>query len=222
MSDRISIRDRLNGCAIYIRKKCDGSWRAFLYPNLEPYIEGEPANDPVAAVVRLARKLQELPGPFIDEELEKRANNIAEDCGVRPRRDACAATPPVCPRCGSKSIYIECHDPKTQCGAQIPAPFEERLCTCHPDDKPPVPCAERYAFSECKATSSEQPQDLKGWAWAVNLGEGWELCGWLTRSRELLMRDGKPHPTAKAVRVCLSAPTTLANPVLIAGFQDEQ
>jgi hypothetical protein len=28
----------------------------------------------------------------------------------------------------------------------------ERPCTCHPDDNPPVPCARKYALSECKAT----------------------------------------------------------------------
>ena len=26
-----------------------------------------------------------------------------------------------------------------------------RKCTCHPDDKPPTPCPEKYAFSECVA-----------------------------------------------------------------------
>lgn len=24
-------------------------------------------------------------------------------------------------------------------------------CTCHPDDKPPVPCAKKYALTECRA-----------------------------------------------------------------------
>ncbi len=28
----------------------------------------------------------------------------------------------------------------------------ERPCTCHPDDNPPVPCAKKYALSECKET----------------------------------------------------------------------
>jgi hypothetical protein len=27
-----------------------------------------------------------------------------------------------------------------------------RPCTCHPDDEPPVPCAEKFALSECKAS----------------------------------------------------------------------
>lgn len=28
-----------------------------------------------------------------------------------------------------------------------------RVCTCHPDDNPPKPCAERYAFSECVSSA---------------------------------------------------------------------
>jgi hypothetical protein len=28
---------------------------------------------------------------------------------------------------------------------------EPHPCTCHPDDNPPVPCAQRYAYSECVA-----------------------------------------------------------------------
>jgi hypothetical protein len=28
-----------------------------------------------------------------------------------------------------------------------------RSCTCHPDDNPPVPCAEKYASSECRKVS---------------------------------------------------------------------
>lgn len=29
--------------------------------------------------------------------------------------------------------------------------IEERPCTCHPDDHPPVPCPRKYALSECRA-----------------------------------------------------------------------
>lgn len=28
-----------------------------------------------------------------------------------------------------------------------------RPCTCHPDDKPPVPCPKKYALSECRAAA---------------------------------------------------------------------
>ncbi len=29
-------------------------------------------------------------------------------------------------------------------------------CTCHPDDNPPHPCAQKYALSECRAAAAEQ------------------------------------------------------------------
>jgi hypothetical protein len=31
----------------------------------------------------------------------------------------------------------------------------QRKCTCHPDDNPPVPCAEQYAYSECVAKEKQ-------------------------------------------------------------------
>lgn len=34
-------------------------------------------------------------------------------------------------------------------------PAAPRSCTCHPDDNPPVPCAEKYAYSECAAAPQE-------------------------------------------------------------------
>lgn len=42
---------------------------------------------------------------------------------------------------------------------------ESPPCTCHPDDNPPVPCAKRYALSDClavaaiRAESRETPDD---------------------------------------------------------------
>lgn len=42
--------------------------------------------------------------------------------------------------------------------AALSAPVSQepiaRQCTCHPDDNPPKPCAEKYALSECLAASS--------------------------------------------------------------------
>ena len=32
---------------------------------------------------------------------------------------------------------------------------DPRPCTCHPDDSPPVPCARKYALSECRTASGE-------------------------------------------------------------------
>lgn len=32
----------------------------------------------------------------------------------------------------------------------------DRLCTCHPSDNPPVPCARRYALGDCKAADYDR------------------------------------------------------------------
>ena len=32
----------------------------------------------------------------------------------------------------------------------------DRACTCHPDDSPPVPCAQKYALTECKEVEIER------------------------------------------------------------------
>ena len=31
-----------------------------------------------------------------------------------------------------------------------------RVCTCHPDDNPPKPCAQQYALSECRKHAAER------------------------------------------------------------------
>jgi hypothetical protein len=37
-----------------------------------------------------------------------------------------------------------------------------RSCTCHPDDHPPVPCAEKYAYSECVAAAARRSVPATG------------------------------------------------------------
>lgn len=37
----------------------------------------------------------------------------------------------------------------------------ERPCTCHPDDNPPVPCAKKYALSDCQATISNTTERVE-------------------------------------------------------------
>lgn len=32
---------------------------------------------------------------------------------------------------------------------------DTRPCTCHPDDKPPVPCAKKYALSDCRLAEKD-------------------------------------------------------------------
>ena len=39
----------------------------------------------------------------------------------------------------------------------------QRKCTCHPDDNPPKPCAQRYAMGECKAYQCGRDDAMK-WA----------------------------------------------------------
>ncbi len=58
-----SPRERLSGRMIQIRKRFDGNWEAYLFPNGDGLISmhGATGNDPVEAIVRLARILQELP-----------------------------------------------------------------------------------------------------------------------------------------------------------------
>jgi len=60
--NRITIRDSLAGRSIQIRKGViDGKWKAYLFPNGDNILEAESADDPAAAIIRLARKIQELP-----------------------------------------------------------------------------------------------------------------------------------------------------------------
>ena len=54
---------------------------------------------------------------------------------------------------------------------------ENRPCTCHPDDNPPQPCAQRYALTECKALA--QPETAEPVAWAV-MCDGNVTQTWLT------------------------------------------
>lgn len=40
----------------------------------------------------------------------------------------------------------------------------DRPCTCHPDDKPPVPCAKQYALTDCRraATAYAKGKEARG------------------------------------------------------------
>jgi hypothetical protein len=95
---RNSVRDRLDGQAIYIRKDArTGQWKAFITEYAEhhdhfgfvPMIEfSATAEDPVAAIVRLARDLQKMPGsstpatalPAPHIALSTRPNELAASC----------------------------------------------------------------------------------------------------------------------------------------------
>lgn len=50
-----------------------------------------------------------------------------------------------------------------------PAPVK-RPCTCHPDDNPPVPCAEKYALADCKKAAKPTQEQEQVRAWAIESG----------------------------------------------------
>lgn len=60
---------------------------------------------------------------------------------------------------------------------------ENRPCTCHPDDNPPQPCAQRYALTECKALA--QPETAA------------EPVAWLNRHHAAMVTQD--HATAVAM-----------------------
>lgn len=41
----------------------------------------------------------------------------------------------------------------------------DRPCTCHPDDKPPVPCAQKYSLNECRAAQAVRAKMGAGVGW---------------------------------------------------------
>ena len=54
---------------------------------------------------------------------------------------------------------------------QMPNPF----CTCHPDDNPPRPCPQKFAYSECVTVDMKrlwsEMQVMSDWAAAQILRE---------------------------------------------------
>ena len=61
-------------------------------------------------------------------------------------------------------------------GAAIPG--IERPCTCHPDDNPPVPCAQQYALNECRAASEPTEAQIEAWQLLADLVAGLEATHW--------------------------------------------
>lgn len=57
----------------------------------------------------------------------------------------------------------------------------QRSCTCHPDDNPPVPCPQKYALTECRASQAPvgvtelNPIDSEGTRHYIPLPGGWEI-----------------------------------------------
>ena len=66
--------------------------------------------------------------------------------------------------------------------AKLQTPYGNcsRPCTCHPDDHPPVPCAEQYALQECLQLAAQAKLNLlmrKKVPWNV----AWRKQGELSR-----------------------------------------
>ena len=57
---------------------------------------------------------------------------------------------------------------------------EARACTCHPDDDPPVPCAQKYALTDCRAAIAIELSDLAHMLERVE-GISSGTCKWLAR-----------------------------------------
>lgn len=37
-----------------------------------------------------------------------------------------------------------------------PSSFDQRSCTCHPDDNPPSPCPRKFSLTECRSAELER------------------------------------------------------------------
>lgn len=53
-------------------------------------------------------------------------------------------------------------------------PMNDRPCTCHPDDNPPVPCTEKYALTECRKVRCRWTDYKTGWTFWID--ESGKLC----------------------------------------------
>lgn len=71
---------------------------------------------------------------------------------------------------------------------------EARACTCHPDDNPPVPCAQKYALSECRAASPTPPAGADGGGSSdlAALSAGAAKGEWLLDVQTYYDEDGGP------------------------------
>lgn len=73
-----------------------------------------------------------------------------------PQAEPCIGNDSACPcQDGDACHYKDAADgTKAWPVPQAKPTREPRPCTCHPDDNPPVPCAQKYALNECRATRS--------------------------------------------------------------------
>jgi hypothetical protein len=72
--------------------------------------------------------------------------------------------------------------------ARSNAQMETRPCTCHPDDNPPRPCPQRYAYSECVAAAKAEMKNQGGLVLEVRHGERYDV---LAMIEEFFKRENK-------------------------------
>ena len=64
-------------------------------------------------------------------------------------------------------------------------PGDSRPCTCHPDDNPPVPCAEKYAYTECVTDEQERVRSYQREAQQrLRQEQPWLCAGWQTAKKD--------------------------------------
>lgn len=85
------------------------------------------------------------------------------------------------------------HDKLKMALAAQPA---DRTCTCHPDDSPPVPCAQKYALTECRAAQPAPAQEPRSATCTMTDAPCTRNCG-LACSRQMEALNG----TAPAQRL---------------------
>jgi hypothetical protein len=88
------------------------------------------------------------------------------------------------------------------------APVQEaRTCTCHPDDNPPVPCAQKFAYSECVAAQSARMPDREAIAEIASFLEGCSTATFYDRIKNDFANHAK---TLRALALADPAPETCA------------
>lgn len=121
------------------------------------------------------------------EDLRRKAEELGYARGLADAKkhpeDLGLATQPTASNAGEREALSRARD--LLCNTPLVTPSEatailtgaeKRPCTCHPDDNPPIPCARKYALSECRAALATKPPageqkpvaDLTGWRFVRN------------------------------------------------------
>ena len=106
-------------------------------------------------------------GGFVDihpSDMDTYHADVVAELGLpaAPQAEPCIGNDSACPcQDGDACHYKDAADgTKAWPVPQAEPKREPRPCTCHPDDNPPVPCAQKYALNECRATRSGSDEAL--------------------------------------------------------------